>query len=359
MGTILKNGISYSGSGSGSGGVSSYNELTDKPSINNVTLTGNKTTSDLGIATSDACYTTDDTAETTLADGDYFPFYDTSASGKRKSLWSNIKSVLKTYFDTLYNAKLTAGTNISFSGTNNATINASMPVMSTFSKEGIFSTTEKVIGCWTDGRPLYKKTVSFGSGANKTTKSVSHGISYLKECIKIESIGGGSGYYWPLNYSGNGQDVIVYADSSKIYMQATDDQSACTYYMTLYYTKTSDSANSYALSSENDYSTSEKIVGTWTGGQTLYQRTYTGTAPSDSGSVVITSGLSSYTIRKIDGMVKQSGGLLQSTVNCCQIYNGTTYYVMCFMGTSGNLFLQTNTPQVYNGTYYITVQYTK
>lgn len=54
------------------------------------------------------CYQTGDTAETALADGDYIPFYDTSASAKRKSLWSNIKSVLKTYFDTLYSAKATS-----------------------------------------------------------------------------------------------------------------------------------------------------------------------------------------------------------------------------------------------------------
>lgn len=43
------------------------------------------------------------TAETAIADGDAIPFYDTSAGGHRKTLWSNIKSVLKTYFDTLYN----------------------------------------------------------------------------------------------------------------------------------------------------------------------------------------------------------------------------------------------------------------
>ena len=49
-------------------------------------------------------YSTSDTAETAIADGDYFPYYDTSATAKRKSLWSNIKSVLKTYFDTLYAA---------------------------------------------------------------------------------------------------------------------------------------------------------------------------------------------------------------------------------------------------------------
>lgn len=47
-------------------------------------------------------YDAGDTAETTLDDADYFPFYDNSASAKRKSLWSNIKAKLKTYFDSIY-----------------------------------------------------------------------------------------------------------------------------------------------------------------------------------------------------------------------------------------------------------------
>ena len=49
------------------------------------------------------------TAETTIADDDAVPFYDTSATGQRKTLWGNIKSVLKTYFDTAY-LKLSGGT---------------------------------------------------------------------------------------------------------------------------------------------------------------------------------------------------------------------------------------------------------
>jgi hypothetical protein len=48
--------------------------------------------------------TKDQTVETAIADADYFTFYDTSAAANRKTLWSNIKSVLKTYFDTLYAA---------------------------------------------------------------------------------------------------------------------------------------------------------------------------------------------------------------------------------------------------------------
>lgn len=58
--------------------------------------------SDTPIPSITNCYQSTDTAETALADDDYFPFYDTSATAKRKTLWSNIKSVLKSYFDTLY-----------------------------------------------------------------------------------------------------------------------------------------------------------------------------------------------------------------------------------------------------------------
>ena len=47
-------------------------------------------------------YDTGDTASTEIADDDYVPFYDTSASGRRKTLWSNIKAKLKSYFDSFY-----------------------------------------------------------------------------------------------------------------------------------------------------------------------------------------------------------------------------------------------------------------
>lgn len=55
-------------------------------------------------------YDVNDTAETTIADDDYFPFYDTSATGKRNSLWSNIKAKLKAYFDGIYALRTMIGT---------------------------------------------------------------------------------------------------------------------------------------------------------------------------------------------------------------------------------------------------------
>lgn len=45
-------------------------------------------------------------AETALVDADTLPFYDASASAGRKTTWSNLKSILKAYFDDLYTAAL-------------------------------------------------------------------------------------------------------------------------------------------------------------------------------------------------------------------------------------------------------------
>lgn len=53
-------------------------------------------------------YSSGDSAETTIADNDYFPFYDTSATAKKKSLWSNIKTTLKNYLDTYYSTVKTS-----------------------------------------------------------------------------------------------------------------------------------------------------------------------------------------------------------------------------------------------------------
>lgn len=54
------------------------------------------------ISNAEKYYSIEDPAETDLADGDYVPFYDTSAGAKKKSLWSNIKDKLKNFFLPLF-----------------------------------------------------------------------------------------------------------------------------------------------------------------------------------------------------------------------------------------------------------------
>lgn len=64
-------------------------------------------------------YLVGDTAETTIDDADYFPFYDTSATGKRKTLFSSIVNKLKNTFATLVTGTFTAGNLVSLDSSGN------------------------------------------------------------------------------------------------------------------------------------------------------------------------------------------------------------------------------------------------
>ena len=243
-------------------------------------------------------YATDDTAFTAINDADYIPVYDTSDTAKKKTLWSNIKSVLKTYFDTLYNMYTLPTASASTLGgvkigqnleIDDGVLNGVIPVIGTFSKECMYSTTEKVVGCWTDGRPIYQKTIDCGNLPNATSKNVAHSISNLNVVTGIR------GY---VHNSSNNQSspidaiaddswsIAVSADRTNVIVKTWANYSTLTnfkVYATIQYTKTTDAANSFKYADENDYSTTEHIVGTWIDGKPVYQKTIDcGTGPNNT-----------------------------------------------------------------------------
>lgn len=112
-------------------------------------------------------YHTTDTAGTAIADDDYFPFYDTSASGARKSLWSNIKSVLKTYFDTIYDLNKA---DISYYGTSSTAASTTAKTASV--SRGTFSlvTGAKVSIKFTYTNTASAPTLNVGSSGAKNIK---------------------------------------------------------------------------------------------------------------------------------------------------------------------------------------------
>ena len=76
----------------------------------------------------------------------------------------------------------------------------------TWTTQGVYahhySTEEKVIGTWIDGKPVYEKTIHIDS-ISSTSFTVNHGISNLKEIVSLDgSIRGtmsNAYYYEPLN----------------------------------------------------------------------------------------------------------------------------------------------------------------
>ena len=108
-----------------------------------------------------------------------------------------------------------------------------------------YSETEKVIGKWIDGKPLYQKTISFGGLPNATTKSVAHNISNLKKIVNFNGYATDNSNFIPIPYiyqsSGNMVGIQIYANATNVVIRTMLNDSGFTEcYITLKYTKTTD-----------------------------------------------------------------------------------------------------------------------
>lgn len=105
-----------------------------------------------------------------------------------------------------------------------------------------YSTTEKVVGTWIDGKPLYSKVVNLGALLDNDTKSIAHSIQNLKKVVKLEGFAGSS-----LNKGGitlphaTNTPIALYADDTNVSVKTTSNASGYTEaYAFVYYTKTTD-----------------------------------------------------------------------------------------------------------------------
>lgn len=150
--------------GGATGTVTSVNNV--EPSNGNITLTGgdipmsaeDSTTLSAKIAAKQSPTQNLD-AETAIADEDSFPFYDTSASANKRTLWSNIVSKLKNLFLPLTGGTMTGA--ITIQGTNGAVVAESPSGMDT-GYRAKNTTTEKSIffgvGAGGDNHGIYSDT---------------------------------------------------------------------------------------------------------------------------------------------------------------------------------------------------------
>lgn len=143
----------------------------------------------------------------------------------------------------------------------------------------IYSTEEREIGVWTDGKPLYQKTflsnytTVSGVGWQVTDINLSDYDIDLMVCGQALRVGGDSYVIY---------DVIgEYGISSGGYLQFVNVVSSPNeriYCITLLYTKATDTAGSGSWTPQGvpavHYSTEERVIGTWIDGSTLYEKTW-------------------------------------------------------------------------------------
>ena len=109
-----------------------------------------------------------------------------------------------------------------------------------------YSTEERVVGTWIDGKPIYQKTIDCGKGPNNDLKSIAHGILNIDTIIRTD----GLDIHEDSNRTGGSLPWVdrtsflvgLGADSTNIYIRSTYNASSTQYYCTLQYTKTTDTA---------------------------------------------------------------------------------------------------------------------
>ena len=142
----------------------------------------------------------------------------------------------------------------------------------------IYSTEEREIGVWIDGKPLYQKTIrqSFTSTGKV---NIGTDIDYV-QTIATTYLASGI-YDTPFYLLGN---VRVYC-----FVERGNDNSitlnneyngSIEWIVTIQYTKTTDQAGSGIYTPQGQlavhYSTDEHVIGTWIDGKPLYEKVFTG-----------------------------------------------------------------------------------
>lgn len=107
-----------------------------------------------------------------------------------------------------------------------------------------YSTSEQLTDMiWTNGKPIYKKTIAFGALPNNAGKNVAHGISTIERVMDIQTEGyeASGPYYYHfghVNVSNIINGVSIYVDATNIVISTGTNRTGVSANITLYYTKT-------------------------------------------------------------------------------------------------------------------------
>lgn len=149
----------------------------------------------------------------------------------------------------------------------------------------IYSTDEREVGVWYNGKPVYKLTVhnnTLAPEVNVETNIADLSSYNIDTVVSIDAIdhmirSAGSVNRWMPNAS----YLETFYDPSSKYLkfrQSYAGQASNDLYITILYTKTTDVAGQGKWTTDgvyaHHYSTSEKVIGTWIDGKPLYEKCY-------------------------------------------------------------------------------------
>ncbi len=226
----------------------------------------------------------------------------------------------------------------------------------------IYSDEERQVGVWRDNKPLYQKTINFGALPNADQKAVNHNISDLDQLVSVNAVAIGATNNFSLSYidtNSLANGIGIYVSNTAITIRCGSNRSSYNAYVTLQYTKTTDTAGSGNWNTDgiptHHYSTNEQVIGTWIDGKPLYEKTINyGTLPN----VANVAKDVNHNIANVDKIWITEGfatnGTFVNQLNLSGVNNGEWY----FGATSTYIRCVTQSDRsAYSA--YVTIRYTK
>ena len=217
----------------------------------------------------------------------------------------------------------------------------------------IFSKTEREIGVWIDGKPLYQKTLSIPTSSQNTTYDVSS--LDIDTCVKIDAFMSGNGSvpdgYW---YSSSNFVSVNYYDGDLFINAPTQYSNNSPCIVTLQYTKSTDTAGSGTWTPQGvpavHYSTDEHVVGTWIDGKDIWEKTVFVTTNNTTPFVLATG---------VSTLISSKGCIGDYSIPAPYFDSNRMYLSVLFAQTAHEVRVYSSGSNYNNLTGYVTIQYTK
>lgn len=239
----------------------------------------------------------------------------------------------------------------------------------------IYSNDEREIGVWTDGKPLYQCTVTFTvdntSGYKRVTTGIANAETVLIDFSASYYLGGGLAKIPCVAYLGSEVSTSYLGNALGLLGTVVDNYLCIDYragqnvwgasaVVTVRYTKTTDTAGNNTWGTDGTpmyhYSTSERIVGTFTDGKTIYEKTYHLTAPTTLNYNIPVQDISELHIDKVISLDGYYYGNSRSNIN---LSLGEENASSCWVNTNYEIAMRiTNSARV-GQAFFVTLRYTK
>jgi len=216
----------------------------------------------------------------------------------------------------------------------------------------IYSFEERQVGVWADGKPLYQKSYALPNAVNisnntNLTTYMSDITSTLERFVFAFGCGTDRKSTSPFYIQFYNSQIMAWATP------AFD-----TNIITVQYTKTTGTAGSGDWTPSGalavHYSTNEQVIGTWTNGKPLYQKSFAFSPPFSSGNNNLTLNISNAIIRNWEVYVLDnvSDPVTIGEGNEIRVVNANSSRIVVWINNS-------TLPYLSNGEIDVTVRYTK